>query len=141
MKHDLQAATTRIVTAYLGRNEASLEDLPALISQVFETLHRLTAPVREPALTQTPAVPIKKSVTPDHLVCLECGYKAKMLKRHLQVRHAMSPAEYRNKWGLPRDYPAVAPGYAKLRAELAHAAGLGRQPRAKLVPLNRRRKA
>ena len=127
MELDLREATTRIVSAYLGRNDLPLAELPVLISQVFDALQRLTNPVEEAAPPQEPAVPIKKSVRPDHLVCLECGSKAKMLKRHLQVAHGMTPAQYREKWSLARDYPLVAPGYAKLRSEMAVKSGLGRR--------------
>jgi len=137
---DLRDATTRIVSAYLGRNDLPLAELPVLISQVFDTLQRLASPVEVAVPPQEPAVPVKKSVTPEHLVCLECGSKAKMLKRHLQVAHGMTPEQYRDKWSLARDYPLVAPGYAKLRSELAMTLGLGRRGRdATVVPLNARK--
>lgn len=135
MELELHKATTQIVAAYLGRNEIRSDALPVLISQIFVTLQRLTSPVEEPA-AQTPAVPVKKSVTRDHITCLECGQKAKMLKRHLQVQHEMSPAEYRDKWNLPGDYPMTAPGYAKVRADLARAIRLGSRTRAKVIPIN-----
>ena len=127
MEPDLQEATTRIVAAYLRGNTLPVEDLAVLIVQVSRTLHRLAYPVEDAAPAPTPAVPFKQSVTPGHLVCLECGAKAKMMKRHLQAAHGMTPEEYRGKWSLSRNYPIVAPNYTKLRAEMAISGGFGRR--------------
>ena len=103
--------------------------MPALIHSVFDTLAALAT--HEPAAAElTPAVPIKKSVTDDYIVCLEDGKKLKMLKRHLMTAYGMTPEEYRARWGLKPDYPMVAPNYATKRQELAKKIGLGRKPRA-----------
>ena len=120
--------TTEIVSAHVGNNTVALADLPQLISDVYKTLAAAgttPAPVERPQ----PAVPIKKSVTPDYLVCLEDGKKLKMLKRHLKTAYDMSPEDYRERWGLPNDYPMVAPNYAKHRSTLAKKIGLGTKPR------------
>ena len=116
-----------IVTAYVGANKVQPDEIPALISTVFGALRDLNAggvvTVQEAA--REPAVPIKRSVTPDFIVCLEDGKKFKSLKRHLRTRYGMTPEEYRAKWGLPHDYPMVAPNYAKARSDLAKRMGLG----------------
>ena len=123
--------TAEIVAAYVSNNTVRPEELGTLISEVHTALKSAPGgpaePVPEP---QEPAVPIRKSVTPDYIVCLEDGMKFKSLKRHLQNAHGMSPAEYRAKWGLKKDYPMVAPNYSKARSGLARAAGLGRKPSA-----------
>jgi predicted transcriptional regulator len=119
-----------IVSAYVSNNSVPASDLPALINEVHSALLRVTAgqPV---TVTETPkpAVPPKKSITNEHLVCLEDGRKFKSLKRHLRTQYNMSPDEYREKWGLPPDYPMVAPNYAKARSNLAKQMGLGQQRR------------
>ncbi len=116
-----------IVTAYVGANKVQPDEIPALISTVFGALRDLNAggvvTVQEAA--REPAVPIKRSVTPEFIVCLEDGKKFKSLKRHLRTRYGMTPEEYRAKWGLPHDYPMVAPNYAKARSDLAKRMGLG----------------
>ena len=125
---DLLGLTAEIVSAHVSNNSVSVTDLPSLITEVHRTLATLGAgappPPPEPE-KQAPAVPVKKSITPDYLVCLEDGKKMKMLKRHLQTSYNLSPDQYREKWGLPSDYPMVAPNYAKHRSSLAKKIGLG----------------
>jgi len=120
--------TTEIVVAHVGNNTLPVGDLPALIGDVYKTLCNLGETAPEPEQL-TPAVPIKKSVFPDYIICLENGKKLKMLKRHLMTAYNMTPEEYREKWGLPADYPMVAPNYAKRRSSLAKEIGLGTQSR------------
>lgn len=118
--------TAGIVSAYVGNNTVAVTDLPALIRQVHAALAAVGSPAEpEPAPQKEPAVPVKRSIAPDHLVCLEDGRKFKSLKRHLRTKYDMSPEEYRAKWSLPKDYPMVAPNYAKARSELAKSMGLG----------------
>jgi predicted transcriptional regulator len=118
--------TADIVSAYVGNNEVVATDLPTLIQAVHNALKGVSA-AQEPVETapKEPAVPIKRSVTPEFLVCLEDGRKFKSLKRHLRTKYNMSPEDYRAKWGLPKDYPMVAPNYAKARSDLAKQMGLG----------------
>ncbi len=130
-RQELLALTTEIVSAYAGRNAVAASDLPALISGVFQALR--TAGQEEtgkPAEVLAPAVPVKKSVTPDFLVCLEDGRKVRTLKRYLANRYGLTPEQYRKRWGLAPDYPMVAPSYAARRSALAKASGLGRKPTA-----------
>jgi predicted transcriptional regulator len=124
---DLLALTTEIVSSHVSNNTVSQQDISGLIEQVFRTLSGLGHGVSAAASGDRPqpAVPIKKSVTPDYIVCLEDGKKLKMLKRHLKTAYDMSPEEYRERWGLPNDYPMVAPNYAKQRSRLAKDIGLG----------------
>ena len=122
---------TDIVSAYVSNNTVAPAELPALINEVHAVLTRLgqgaaAEPLAEPA---KPAVPVKKSVHPDFIICLEDGKQFKSLKRHLRTRYGMSPEQYREKWGLPVDYPMVAPNYAAARSELAKQMGLGQQRR------------
>ena len=118
-----------IVSAYVSNNSVPTGDLPTLINEIHSALMRVGGgTVEAPIEAPKPAVPLKKSVTPDYIVCLEDGKKFKSLKRHLQGEHGMSPAEYRAKWGLKADYPMVAPAYARKRQELAIKIGLGRKP-------------
>lgn len=127
MAPDFLGLTAEIVSAHVSNNSVSVTDLPSLITEVHPTLTQLgtgPAPVVEPE-KQVPAVPVKKSITPDYLVCLEDGKKMKMLKRHLQTSYGMSPEQYREKWGLPASYPMVAPNYAQRRSSLAKQIGLG----------------
>src|SRR5215210_8059801 len=127
----LSELTAEIVSAYVSNNSVRTEDLASLISDVHSALQNAPNGRAEPAPEpQHPAVPIKKSVTPDYIISLENGQKFKSLKRHLMNSYGITPAEYRAKWGLPKDYPMVAPNYAKARSELATRMGLGR----KLVP-------
>ncbi|MEM7767809.1 MAG: MucR family transcriptional regulator [Pseudomonadota bacterium] len=114
----------KIVSAYVGHNPVQSAELPALIRTVFETLESLTANKAEKQELQ-PAIPVKKSITDEYLICLEDGKKFKSLKRHLRSKYDMSPEEYREKWNLPYDYPMVAPSYARQRSSLAKKMGLG----------------
>jgi predicted transcriptional regulator len=125
-KSEIIEMTADIVSAYVGNNSVSAGELPSLIQSV----HRALAGVSNGTETvetapKEPAVPVKRSITPDHLVCLEDGRKFKSLKRHLRTKYNMSPEDYRAKWGLPKEYPMVAPNYAKARSELAKQMGLG----------------
>jgi predicted transcriptional regulator len=123
--------TADIVSAYVSNNTVSGAEIPALISQVYLALVRVStgAAVAGPAEPLKPAVPIKRSITPDHVVCLEDGKKFKSLKRHLGTQYQMTPDQYRAKWNLPADYPMVAPNYAAVRSRLAKQMGLGQQRR------------
>jgi predicted transcriptional regulator len=124
---DLLELTAQIVSAHCSNNTVQAEVLPGLISQVYRALANVGTPeVVEPE-KPTPAVPIRKSVFPDYIVCLEDGKKLKMLKRHLQSAYNMTPDEYRARWGLPPEYPMVAPNYAEHRSTLARQIGLGRK--------------
>lgn len=118
--------TVDIVSAYVGNNNVQATDVPALISSIHAALSQISTGVAEvePEI-KDPAVPVRKSITPDFLICLEDGRKFKSLKRHLRTKYNMSPEEYRAKWGLAKDYPMVAPNYAKARSELAKQMGLG----------------
>jgi len=117
---------TDIVSAYVSNNSVGAGDLPILIKDVYGALTRVTNPeANVPANTAKPAVSIKKSITPDYLVCLEDGKKFKSLKRHLRTQYGLSPEQYREKWGLASDYPMVAPNYAAARSRLAKQMGLG----------------
>jgi len=119
-----------IVSAYVSNNSVPASDLPSLINEVHSALLRVTSGAVVPVVeVPKPAVPAKKSVTNDFLVCLEDGRKFKSLKRHLRTQYNMSPDEYREKWGLAPDYPMVAPNYAKARSNLAKQMGLGQQRR------------
>ena len=129
-QNELLALTTEIVASHVSNNTVAVSDLSDLIQQVYGSLSNLSpAPPQEQQEKPQPAVPIKRSVTPDYIVCLEDGKKLKMLKRHLKTRYDMSPEEYRKRWGLPDDYPMVAPSYANQRSELAKKIGLGTKPR------------
>lgn len=120
--------TATIVAAYVSHNSVSAGDLPGLINQVHGALTRVTTGHSEvPSEPLKPAVSVKRSITPDHLVCLEDGKKFKSLKRHLRTQYDMTPEKYREKWGLPPDYPMVAPNYAAARSQLAKKMGLGQQ--------------
>ena len=125
-KSEIIEMTTDIVSAYVGNNAIAAADLPSLIQNVHRALAEVASGETVEAVEpQEPAVSVKKSITPDYLICLEDGRKFKSLKRHLRTKYDMSPGEYRTKWGLPRDYPMVAPNYAKARSELAKQMGLG----------------
>ncbi|MFG1351095.1 MucR family transcriptional regulator [Xanthobacter autotrophicus] len=116
---------TEIVAAYVSNNSVSATELPALIESVYRALGQLGTPAAPVVEEQKPAVPVKKSVTPEYIICLEDGKKFKSLKRHLRTSYGMTPEVYREKWGLPKDYPMVAPAYAAARSELAKNMGLG----------------
>jgi len=125
-----------IVSAYVSNNSVPAADLPSLLHSVYAALTKATpGQVQEPQVELTPAVPVKKSVTPDAIICLEDGKKFKSLKRHLRTAYDMTPEQYRAKWSLPADYPMVAPNYAKARSELARSMGLGQQRRKSEVPV------
>jgi predicted transcriptional regulator len=125
---NLSELTADIVSAYVSNNSLRADELASLIGEVHAALKRAPAGSAEPEPEpQEPAVPIRKSITPDYLICLEDGKKFKSLKRHLQGEHGMTPAEYRAKWGLKADYPMVAPNYSEARSSLAKTMGLGRK--------------
>jgi len=125
-KPELLEMTADIVSAYVSNNTVSADTVPTLIAQIHAALSGVSeAPVEAEPEPQEPAVPVRKSITPDFLICLEDGRKFKSLKRHLRTKYELSPEEYRAKWGLPKDYPMVAPNYAKARSELAKQMGLG----------------
>jgi len=133
-KDETRKLTVQIVSAHVANNTVALSDLPGLIEQIYTALNGLGKPV-EPVLTRPePAVPIKKSVTPDYLVCLEDGKKLKMLKRHLMTAYNLTPDQYRERWGLSADYPMVAPNYASQRSALAKTIGLGTRRGAMPIP-------
>ena len=126
-REELLALTSEIVSSYVSNNTLPAHEIPAVIEQVFKTLSSVNSDSILHADRPKPAVPIKKSVMPDYIVCLEDGKKLKMLKRHLKTAYGMSPEEYRERWGLPADYPMVAPEYAKKRSALAKDIGLGKR--------------
>lgn len=119
--------TVEIVSSYVANNTVKADQLPELIKSIHDTLTSLSNTVPVQAEKLEPAVPINKSVTPEYLVCLEDGAKLKMLKRYLRTRFDMTPEDYRARWGLPADYPMVAPNYAKLRSKHAKQIGLGKK--------------
>ena len=124
---DILKLATEIVAAYVSNNPIPVSEVPAMIKSVHSTLGGLGGGTQGEAPTaQKPAIPVKRSVTPDYIVCLEDGKKLKMLKRYLRSNYSMTPEEYRAKWGLPADYPMVAPNYAAQRSEFAKKIGLGR---------------
>jgi predicted transcriptional regulator len=126
--HDLMLGLAAdIVTAYVSNNTVETADLPEVIKTVYSTLSTLNGTSADREEVLNPAVPVKKSYTDDYLICLEDGKKLKMLKRYLRTRYDMSPDEYRNKWGLPADYPMVAPSYAAKRSAFAKKIGLGKK--------------
>jgi len=132
--NDLLRLSADIVTAYVGRNAVAVSTVHEVLSQVYQTLNKLgqsQAPVPTPQ-RQRPAVPISRSIQHDHIVCLEDGKQLKMLKRYLRSRFDLSPEEYRRKWGLPPDYPMVAPAYAERRSAFAKEIGLGRGVRRRI---------
>jgi predicted transcriptional regulator len=125
--------TAEIVAAYVSNNSIAVADLPSLIAHVHTALQHISSGAPTPAAVEPkldPAVPIRKSVTPDFIICLDDGKKFKSLKRHLLTEYGMTPAEYRAKWRLPDDYPMTAPNYAAKRSALAKASGLGQAGRA-----------
>lgn len=124
---DLVSLSAEILSAYVSNNPLPVPELPKLIGDIHAALQRITTPEAEPVAKQEPAVSIRKSVTPDYIICLEDGKKFKSLKRHLNVHYNLGPDEYRQKWKLPADYPMVAPNYAAARSALAKASGLGRK--------------
>jgi len=128
---EILALTSDIVSSHVANNAVGPNDVPDLIQSVYTKLNEIASGVDENMIELTPAVPIKKSITDDFIICLEDGKKLKMLKRHLMTAYGMTPEDYRAKWGLRPDYPMVAPNYAKKRQELAKKIGLGRKPKPK----------
>ena len=127
---DLIDLAAEIVSAYVSNNSVSAGDIPGLINQVHSALMRVSGgQIEAPAEPLKPAVPLKKSITPEYIVCLEDGKKFKSLKRHLRTQYNMTPEQYREKWSLAPDYPMVAPNYAAARSQLAKQMGLGQQRR------------
>ena len=127
-KDDLLGMTAEIVCAFVSNNRVGVDELPGLVAAVHGALAGAGAPPPEPEpqpAQQAPAVPVRKSITPDAIICLEDGRRMKTLKRHLSVKYGLTPDQYRAKWGLPDDYPMVAPAYAAMRSDLAKAIGLG----------------
>lgn len=128
MDTDVLGLTAQIVSAHVAHNPVGVDALPGLIQEVYRTLAGVGR-AEPPAEKPQPAVPVKKSIFPDYLICLEDGRKLKMLKRHLKTSYNMTPEQYREKWGLAPDYPMVAPSYARHRSTLAKKIGLGTKPR------------
>lgn len=126
---DLLGLTAEIVSAHVANNPVSVSDLPHLIQEVYRTLAGMGQAEPVVAERPQPAVPVKKSITPEYLICLEDGKKLKMLKRHLKTSYNLTPDQYRERWGLGSDYPMVAPNYTKHRSSLAKKIGLGTRPR------------
>lgn len=118
--------TSDIVSAFLARNQVSGSEIQSLISTVHQALAACNGQEETPKVLE-PAVPVKKSVTPDYIICLEDGARLKMLKRYISTRYKMTPDQYREKWGLPKDYPMTAPNYSKKRSQFAKDAGLGQR--------------
>ena len=132
-RNSIHTLTTRVVAAYVANNAVDATSIPSIISLVSDSLSKVGTSAPTPAVAPaapTPAVPIKRSVNPDYLICLEDGTKLKTLKRYLRARFNMTPDQYRAKWGLPADYPMVAPNYALRRSEIAKSIGLGRSRKA-----------
>ena len=128
MKETLITLTSDIVAAHVSNNDVNVDEVPNLITNVFSALSVLGDDTNQAQARPDPAVSIRASVKKDHIVCLDCGKKMKMLKRHLMTSYGMTPDDYRERWGLPADYPMVAPAYAEKRRELAKKIGLGRKP-------------
>ncbi len=128
MKETLITLTSDIVAAHVSNNDVAVDDVPSLITNVFTALSGLGSDSTAAEPRPDPAVSVRSSVKKDHIVCLDCGKKMKMLKRHLSTEHNMTPEEYKARWDLPSDYPLVAPNYAATRRDLAKKIGLGRQP-------------
>ena len=128
MTETLITLTSDIVAAHVSNNSVNVDDVPALISNVYAALAGLDGSTASAEARPDPAVSVRSSVKKDHIICLDCGKKMKMLKRHLSTEHGMTPEEYRQRWDLPGDYPMVAPDYADTRRDLAKKIGLGRKP-------------
>ncbi len=139
---ELIELTADLVSAYVSNNPVPVSDLPALVAQVHQSLKNLGAPAEETPQQEklAPAVSVRRSITPDYIVCLEDGKKFKSLKRHLSTHHKMTPEEYRAKWSLPADYPMVAPAYAAARSQLAKDMGLGRKKQESPAPAKKTRR-
>ncbi|EAP90897.1 transcriptional regulator [Oceanicaulis sp. HTCC2633] len=128
---ELMRMTTDIVASFLTHNSVPAESVPDMIKSVYATMKEISGEPAKPEPKAKPAVPVSRSVSDDYIVCLEDGKKLKMLKRYLRSQYDMSPEDYRRKWGLPADYPMVAPNYSKRRSEFAKEIGLGRGARKK----------
>lgn len=128
MSETLITLTSDIVAAHVSNNNVEVADVPSLITSVYGALAGLGVAAKPADVRPDPAVPVRSSVKKDHIVCLDCGKKMKMLKRHLNTEHGLTIDEYRSRWGLGGDYPMVAPDYAETRRDLAKKIGLGRQP-------------
>jgi len=128
---ELMRMTTDIVASFLTHNSVPADSVPEMIKSVYATMKEISGEPAKPEPKAKPAVPVSRSVTDDYIVCLEDGKKLKMLKRYLRSQYDMSPEDYRRKWGLPADYPMVAPNYSKRRSEFAKEIGLGRGARKK----------
>lgn len=128
MSETLITLTSDIVAAHVSNNSVAVDDVPALISNVYSALSGLGTGSAAEEVRPDPAVSVRASVKKDHIICLDCGKKMKMLKRHLSTEHDMTPDEYRQRWDLAADYPMVAPDYADTRRDLAKKIGLGRKP-------------
>ena len=129
--NELLNLTTDIVAAYVSNNKASAEELSSLLHSTYSTLNALNAGEGGGLTNKEPAVAVNKSITPDYIICLEDGKQLKMLKRYIRTQYGLSPEEYRRRWGLPADYPMVAPNYAKKRSAFAKKIGLGKAAGAK----------
>ncbi|MFO6429166.1 MucR family transcriptional regulator [Erythrobacter sp. W302b] len=140
MNETLITLTSDIVAAHVSNNDVAVTDVPALITNVYNALVNLGEKVEIEEPKPKPAVAIRNSVKPDHIVCLEDGKELKMLKRYLRTNYNMTPEDYRARWGLPADYPMVAPNYAEKRRDLAKKIGLGRKPGTVMAPKGRRTK-
>jgi predicted transcriptional regulator len=127
---DVLGLTAQIVAAHVSHNSVTSDSVPGLIRDVYHSLSTVGLEAPPPDRPQ-PAVPVKKSIFPDYIICLEDGKKLKMLKRHLKTSYGLTPDQYRERWGLPADYPMVAPSYASHRSSLAKQIGLGTRPRSK----------
>lgn len=137
---DLVELTAEIVSAYLGANTTPASEIPQVIETVYRSLKGLDGLSEvSDSEPRAPAVPVKRSITNEFIICLEDGKKFKSLRRHLRTRYNMTPEEYRAKWGLPHDYPMVAPNYAQARSDLAKRMGLGKKPAATRSPRKARR--
>jgi len=128
-REELLGLTSEIVAAHVSNNTVAVAELPDLIERVYRTLSHVGSDQETRPDRPVPAVPAKQSVTPDYIICLEDGKKLKMLKRHLKTAYNLTPEEYRERWGLPPDYPMVSPNYAKQRSRLAKEIGLGTRSR------------
>ena len=128
---EILAHTASIVAAHLSNTQTAPDDIPSLIQKVYRSLTNINGDSVIASERPQPAVPVKRSVTPEYIICLEDGKKLKMLKRHLKTAYNMSPEQYRERWGLPADYPMVAPVYANQRSNLAKNIGLGKRGRSK----------
>ncbi len=129
LSETLIALTADVVSAHVSNNVIAVDELPGLIRNVHDALATLREPAAAPVVQREPAVPVRASIRPDYIVCLEDGKKLKMLKRHLMTHYQMTPDDYRRKWNLPADYPMVAPNYAEQRRSLAKQIGLGTRAR------------